>query len=350
MYPVGIFAEQTDEDTPMTTNTMQAVRIHRYGGPDVMQLDELPRPEPGSGQVRVRIEAASVNFIDIVHRRGDLATHAFYSGEAGLKEAFPFTLGSQGVGVVEALGPGAEGVAVGQRVNVYGSTYATHVVVGADRLIPVPPGLTLEQAAAGLGQGFIAYELTHLAYPVQPGDWVLVHAAAGGVGLLLCQMAALRGGRVIGVASSAAKAEAARAAGAEAVINSTTDDIAAEARRLTGGRGVQVVYDGVGKDTFEASLNSLAPRGYLMVYGQASGFVPPFDIMTLQDKGSLFISRNSAAFYREAFPEYLATFVNWVQQGKLTVRVERTYPLAQAAEAQAAVEQRTAIGRVLLVP
>lgn len=330
--------------------TMQAVRIHSYGNPDVMHLEEIPTLVPQQGEVLVRVEAASVNFIDVQHRRGDLVSQAFYAQEGGLEAALPATIGSQGVGIVEVLGAGVDNIRVGDRVNFYANSYATHAIVPADRLIPVPAGITLEQAAAGLSQGFIAYELSHAAYPIKEEDWVLIQAAAGGIGLLLCQMAKLRGAQVIGVTSTAEKAEAAKEAGADAVILSTQADIAQEVRRITNGRGVNVVYDGVGKDTFEASLNSLAPCGYLMIYGQASGFVPPFDIMQLQDKGSLFISRNSAQYYTSVFPQYLRDFVGWMQQGKLSIKIDHIYPLAEAAKAHAAFEQRQTIGRILLLP
>jgi NADPH2:quinone reductase len=329
---------------------MQAIRIHAYGGPEVMQLDELLMPIPGPGEVRVRVQAASVNFIDVQHRRGDLVKQAFYNQEGRMETDLPATIGSQGIGVVEALGPDVSNVQVGQRVNFYGNSYATHAIVSADRLVPVPDSLSLEQAAAGLSQGFIAYQLTNAAYPVKSGDWCLIQAAAGGIGLFLCQMAKLRGGKVIGVTSTEAKAQAALEVGADEVIISKEANISEEARRITGGHGVNVVYDGVGKDTFDASLDSLAPRGYLMVYGQASGFVPPFDIMTLQDKGSLFISRNSPMFYFDEFPNYLHDFVGWVQQGKLSIKVDCTYPLVDAAKAHEAFEQRQTIGRVLLLP
>jgi NADPH2:quinone reductase len=241
-------------------------------------------------------------------------------------------------------------VKVGDQVNFYGHSYASHAVVSVKWLRPVPESLSLEQAAGGLTQGFIAYELTHLAYPVKSGDWCLIQAAAGGIGLLLCQMAKIRGGKVIGVTSKEEKAQAVRNAGADEVIVSTQADIAKQARHITEGHGVNVVYDGVGKDTLETSLDSLAPRGYLMIYGQSSGYIPPFDLMVLQEKGSLFVSRNSAAFYFAEWPQYLNDFVAWVQAGTLSIRIERTYPLADAAKAHAAVEQRQTSGRVLLLP
>jgi NADPH2:quinone reductase len=201
-----------------------------------------------------------------------------------------------------------------------------------------------------MNQGFLAYAFTHFAYPVKLGDWCLIQAAAGGLGLLLCQMAKIRGGRVIGVTSSAEKAEFVKDAGVDAVIISTPSEVAKEARRITEGRGVSVVYDGVGKDTFAASLDSLAPGGYLVIYGQSSGYVPPFDLMTLQEKGSLFLTRTNGLPYLKEYPHYLEQFVAWVKQGRLSVKVDRTYPLAEASQAHAAFEQRRVSGRVLLLP
>jgi NADPH2:quinone reductase len=201
-----------------------------------------------------------------------------------------------------------------------------------------------------MNQGFLAYAFTHFVYPVKPGDWCLIQAAAGGIGLLLCQMAKIRGGRVIGVTSSEGKSKFVREAGAEEVIISKQSDIAKEARRITEGRGVSVVFDGVGKDTFEANLNSLAPAGYLVIYGQSSGYVPPFDLMTLQDKGSLFLTRTNGLPYVKEYPNYLRQFVTWIEQGKLSIRIDRTYPLADASQAHAAFEQRQISGRVLLLP
>ena len=329
---------------------MKAIRIHAYGGPDVMRLEELPMPVPGPAQVLVRVHAASVNFLDIQKRRGELVGQAFYHGAGGDEPEFPATLGSQGVGVVETLGPEVNNVRVGDRVSFAGNSYATHAVVPAVRLIAIPAGISFEQAAAGMNQGFLAYAFTHFAYPVKPGDWCLIQAAAGGIGLLLCQMAKIRGGRVIGVASTEGKAKFVREAGADEVIISKQDDIAEEARRVTEGRGVNVVYDGVGKDTFDANLNSLAPGGYLVIYGQSSGYVPPFDLMTLQEKGSLFLTRTNGIPYIKEYPNYLQQFVTWTEQGKLSVRIDRTYPLADAAQAHTAFEQRQISGRVLLLP
>jgi NADPH2:quinone reductase len=329
---------------------MHAIRIHAYGGPEVMQWEELPIPVPGTGQVRVRVEAASVNFLDVQKRRGELVGQAFYRRAGNNEPNLPANMGSQGVGVVEEIGPEVSNVHGGDRVVFVGDSYATHAVVPASWLIPVPEGIGMEQAAAGMNQGFLAYAFTHFAYPIKPGDWCLIQAAAGGIGLLLCQMAKIRGGRVIGVTSTAEKAGFVRDAGAEEVIISKQSDIAKEARRITGGRGVNVVYDGVGKDTFEASLDSLAPGGYLVIYGQSSGYVPPFDLMKLQEKGSLFLTRTNGRPYLKEYPHYLEQLVPWLKQGKLSIRIDRTYPMADAAKAHAAFEQRQVSGRILLLP
>jgi NADPH:quinone reductase len=327
---------------------MHAIRIHAYGGPEVMRWEELPTPVPGSRQALVRVEAASVNFLDVQKRRGELVGQAFYRrpGESDL----PVTMGSQGVGVVEQLGPDVSNVQVGDRVVFVGDSYATHALAPAAWLIPVPDGVSVEQAAAGMNQGFLAYAFTHFAYPVKPGDWCLIQAAAGGIGLLLCQMAKIRGGRVIGVTSSLEKSEFVKNAGADEIIISKQSDIAKEARRITGGRGVSVVYDGVGRDTFEASLDSLAPGGYLVIYGQSSGYVPPFDLMKLQEKGSLFLTRTNGSPYIKEYPLYLKQLVDWLREGKLSIRIDRTYPMSDAAQAHAAFEGRRVSGRVLLIP
>jgi NADPH:quinone reductase len=329
---------------------MRAIRIHGYGGPEVMQWEELPTPVPGPGQVRVRVEAASVNFLDVQKRRGELVGQAFYRRAGSNEPDLPATLGSQGVGVVEELGPEVRNVHLGDRVVFVGDSYATHARAPAAWLIPVPDGISVEQAAAGMNQGFLAYAFTHFAYAIKPGDWCLIQAAAGGIGLLLCQMAKIREGRVIGVTSTADRAEFVRGAGADEVIISKQSDIAKEARRITAGRGVNVVYDGVGKDTFEASLDSLAPGGYLVVYGQSSGYVPPFDLMTLQEKGSLFLTRTNGSPYFKEYPHYLEQFVDWVKRGKLSIRIDRTYPMMDAAKAHAAFEGRQVSGRILLLP
>jgi len=329
---------------------MHAIRIHSYGGPEVMHWEELTTPTPGPGQVLVRVEAASVNFLDVQKRRGALVGQAFYRRVGANEPDLPTTLGSQGVGTVEQLGPDVSNVRIGDRVVFVGDSYATHALAPAAFLAPVPDGLGLENAAAGMNQGFLAYAFTHFAYPVKPGDWCMVQAAAGGIGLLLCQMAKIRGGRVIGVTSTEAKAVFVREAGADEVIISKQSDIAKEARRITEGRGVNVVYDGVGKDTFEANLDSLALGGYLVIFGQSSGYVPPFDLMKLQEKGSLFLTRTNGRPYVKEYPRYLEQLVAWIKQGKLFIKIDRTYPMVEAAKAHAAFEQRQVCGRVLLLP
>ncbi|MGA9510884.1 MAG: quinone oxidoreductase [Candidatus Sulfotelmatobacter sp.] len=328
---------------------MLAIRIHSYGSPEVMKLEELATPTPGQGQALVQVKAASVNFLDVQKRRGELVGQGFYRRANPSEPELPTTLGSQGVGVVEALGAGVDNVQVGDRVVFVGNSYATHALAPAAWLIRVPDGVGIDQAAAGMNQGFLAYAFTHFAYPIRSGDWCLIHAAAGGIGLLLCQMAKIREGKVIGVTSSEEKSLFVKDAADEVIISKQTD-IAKEARRITGGRGVSVVYDGVGKDTFEASLDSLAPGGYLVIYGQSSGYVPPFDLMKLQEKGSLFLTRTNGSPYFKEYPRYLEHFVDWVRQGKLSIRIDRTYPLAEAAQAHAAFEQRKISGRVLLHP
>jgi NADPH:quinone reductase len=329
---------------------MRAIRIRAYGGPEVMELEELPTPVPGPKEALVRIYAASLNFLDVQKRRGALVGHAFYNRGSEGEPEFPATLGSQGVGTIEAVGPEVSNVRVGDRASFWGPSYATHTIAPAARLFAIPDSVTFEQAAAGMSQGFIAYAFTNFVYPVKPGDWCLVQAAAGGIGLLLCQMAKLRQGRVIGVTSTADKAGYIKEAGADEVIISKEADIAKEARRITGGRGVNVVFDGVGKDTFDANLDSLAPAGYLVIYGQSSGYIPPFDLMTLQEKGSLFITRTNALPYIKEYPAYLQHFTTWLREGKLSIRIHRTYPLAEVALAHTAFEQRQAVGRILLLP
>jgi NADPH:quinone reductase len=330
---------------------MKTIRIHSYGGPEALRIEELPTPVPEAGEALVRIHAASVNFIDIQRRRGELVGQAFYQRHAAPGESeLPTAIGSQGVGVVEAIGPGVNGVQVGDRVSFWGPSYATHIVLPTARLIRIPEGLSFELAAAGMNQGFLAYVFTHFTYPVKPGDWCLVQAAAGGLGLLICQMIKIRGGRLIGVTSTEEKAKYVRDAGADDVIISKQAEISREARRITDGKGVNVVYDGVGKDTFEANLDSLAPAGYLVIYGQSSGYVPPFDLMVLQEKGSLYLTRVNALPWFKEYPRYLEQLVPWVEQGRLLIRVAGAYPLADAALAHAAFEQRQVSGRLLLIP
>ncbi len=323
---------------------MQAIRIHEHGGPEVLRHEQVPDPAPGPGQALIRLAAIGVNFIDVYFRTG------LYK-PAGL----PFTPGQEGAGTVEAVGEGVTEVATGDRVawtGVQGS-YAELATVPADRLVKLPAGLDFRQGAAALLQGMTAHYLACSTYSLKPGDTCLVHAAAGGVGLLLCQIARLRGARVFGTASTPEKAALAREAGAEEVILYTEHDFAVEVRRLTGGRGVQAVYDGVGRTTFDGSLACLAPRGMLVLFGQSSGPVPPFDPARLAAGGSLFLTRPSLAHYmaqREELLERAADVLGWIVAERLRLRIGAEYPLAEAAAAHRALEGRETTGKVLLIP
>jgi NADPH2:quinone reductase len=322
---------------------MRTARIHATGGPGVIRLDEIPAPDPGEGQALVRVEAAGVNFIDIYHRAGQYPVE------------LPFTLGQEGAGVVERVGRGVTEVQSGDRVafsNVGGS-YAEYVVAPAWRLVPVPAALTPAQSAAAMLQGMTAHYLSHATFPIRPGDTALVHAAGGGVGQLLVQMIKHRGGRVIATVSSDAKAAVALAAGADELINYTQVDFAAEVQRLTAGRGVAVVYDSVGRDTFERSLDCAALRGMVVLFGQASGRVPPFDPQVLNTKGGLFLTRPSLNHYTHTREELLARasdVLGGVADGTLRLRIDRTFPLDGAADAHRYLESRQATGKLLLIP
>jgi len=322
---------------------MRAVRIHEHGGPEVLRVEEIPTPRPGPKEALVRIEAIGVNFIDIYQRRG------LYRLE------LPAVLGQEGAGVVEEVGADVHEVRVGDRVafsNVQGA-YAEYIVAPACRLVPIPEGVTSEQAAASLLQGMTAHYLTHSTYPVKPGDVVLVHAAGGGTGQLLVQMAKRRGARVIGTASTEEKARLAREAGADEVILYTQVDFRDEVRRITGGEGVAVVYDSVGKDTFDRSLDCLRLRGMIVSFGQSSGPVGPIDPLVLSQKGSLFLTRPVLWHYTATREELLwraGDVLNAVRSGELRVRVDRVFPLAEAASAHRRLEGREAIGKILLTP
>ncbi|HYM70936.1 MAG TPA: quinone oxidoreductase [bacterium] len=322
---------------------MRAVRVHAYGGPEVLRYEELPTPGPGAGEALVRLEASGVNFVDIYQRMGQYKT------------PLPFTAGSEGAGVVESVGPGTADVRVGDRVAYADAlgAYATHAIVPAARLVPIPAGVDARQAAAVMLQGMTAHYLSHSTFPLRPGEPAVVHAAAGGVGLLLVQMAKMRGARVIGTVSTPEKATLAREAGADEVILYESLDFEAEVKRLTGGRGVPVVYDSVGRTTFEKSLNCLSPRGYMVLYGQSSGPVPPMDPQILARKGSLFITRPTMGNYiqtRDALLERAEAVLGWMASGRLRVRIDRTFPLPQAAEAHRALAGRGTTGKLLLIP
>lgn len=322
---------------------MHAIRIHAPGGPDVLRYEETPQPALGPGQATVRVEAAGVNYIDTYHRSG------LY------RLPLPVTLGQEGAGTVVAVAPGVTAVHPGDRVawtGVQGS-YADYLVAPADRLVHVPEGLSLEQAAATMLQGMTAHYLACTTFPLKPGDTCLVHAAAGGVGLLLTQIAKLRGARVIGTVSTDEKAGLAREAGADHVVLYTTQDFEAEVKRLTQAQGVQAVYDSVGRTTFEKSLNCLARRGMLVLFGQSSGPVSPLDPQVLNQKGSLFLTRPSLGHYIATRDELLARateLFGWVAGGKLKLRIHARYPLARAADAHRDLEGRRTTGKLLLIP
>ncbi len=322
---------------------MKAIRIHSAGNPEVLRFEDVPAPAPGPDQALVRLHAAGVNFIDIYHRTGLYAL------------PLPAIPGSEGAGTVEAVGSGVTEVKPGDRVaytNVLGS-YAEFVVAPAWRLVPILSGIDFMQAAAVMLQGMTAHYLTHTTYPLHPGDWALVHAAAGGVGALLVQMAKRRGARVIATVSTDAKATVAREAGADEVINYTREEFDTAVRRLTGGTGVRVVYDSVGKDTFERSLNCLTVRGMLVLYGQSSGPVAPIDLRVLNTKGSLFTTRPTLHHYTQTREELLqraGDVLGWVRDGTLRLRIDATFPLAEAAAAHRRLESREATGKILLIP
>ena len=321
----------------------QAIFVRENGGPEVLSLEQHEPGPPGPGQVRVRIAAAGLNFIDVYFRAG------LYP------RPLPFVLGLEGAGVVEAVGPEVETLAAGDRVawsSVPGS-YAEAVIAPERQLVRVPDGVSEEQAAALMLQGMTAHYLVHSTRDTRPGDSALVHAAAGGVGLLLIQFLKAAGATVLGTCSSEEKAKLAREAGADQVILYTQCDFSEEVRRLTDGRGVDVVYDSVGRTTFEGSLRSLRPRGLLALFGQSSGVVPAFDLSRLNPLGSLFVTRPSLAHYtatRAELEERAGHVLGAVADGTLQLRIGARFPLAQAAEAHRALEGRTTSGKVLLIP
>jgi len=330
---------------------MRAIRVDAFGGPDVLQVVELPTPEPQEGEALVCHTAIGVNFVDTQHRAG-----------APYSMVLPFIPGTEAAGIVAAVGPAVTGVQVGDRVAYAGvmpGVYAECAAVPAVRLVPVPEGLDMRMAAAALLQGTTAHYLSHSAYPLQPGDTALVHAAAGGVGRLLVQLAKQRGASVIAVVSNQAKARIARADGAEHTIVASASGFAAEVRRLTNGRGVDVVYDSVGQATFEESLAALRARGLLVAYGQASGAVPPFDIVQLAGfnrppgNGSLFITWSSNADYTATREELLwraRDVFDGMLNGTLRVEIAETFALSEAATAHRLLESRTLIGKLILIP
>jgi len=322
---------------------MKAVRVHNYGGPEVLTYEEVPVPDPKAGEARVKIEAIGLNFIDVYQRTG------LY------QLPLPFTLGREAAGSVDAVGPNATEVKVGDRVAyaMEPGAYAEYAIVPAWKLVPVPAKLDSRTAAATMLQGMTAHYLTHSTYPLKQGETALVHAAAGGVGLLLIQIAKRRGARVIGTVSTEEKARLAKAAGADEVILYSRVDFGAEVKRLTGGAGVHVVYDSVGQTTFEKSLDCLRPRGCLALFGQSSGPVPPFDLGKLATKGSLFVTRPTLLHFMSDRSELLDRsndLFDWIAAGQLKIRIDKSFPLTEVAEAQRQLEARKTTGKVILIP
>ena len=322
---------------------MKAVQIKQFGGPEVMKYEEIPAPSPGPDQVLDKLGAIGINFIDIYQR-------------TGLYEVkLPYILGLEGAGEVAEVGAEVERFSIDDRVVYTGvsGAYAEYALVPAEKLVKLPEGLDVRSGAASMLQGMTAHYLTHGTYPLKEGDTCLIHAAAGGVGLLLVQMAKLCGARVFGTVSTEEKAALAVGAGADEVILYTRQDFEEEVKKLTDGRGVNVVYDSVGKDTFDKSLNCLVLRGMIVLYGQSSGPVPPFDAGILNTKGSLFLTRPSLFHYiadRVSLEKKAGEVLGWVLSEKLKLRIKHEFPLSKAAEAHRSLEGRKTTGKVLLIP
>jgi NADPH:quinone reductase len=322
---------------------MRAIQVKQVGGPEAMEVAELPVPQPKANEAVVKLAASGVNFIDVYFREGRY------------KAPLPFVPGQEGAGVVTAAGAEAKSVKVGDRVAWTGllGSYAEYAAVPTDRLVPIPQGVSEREAAAVMLQGMTAHYLSHDTYPLKKGETALVHAAAGGVGLLLVQMAHNIGARVIATVSTEEKANLARGAGADEVILYTQADFEAETKRLTAGKGVDVVYDSVGKTTFEKGLNVLRPRGMMVLFGGSSGAVPPFDLVALSQKGSLYVTRPTVGHYiatREELVARSGAVFGMMAAGKLKLRIEHTYPLAEAQRAQRDLEGRKTTGKLLLIP
>jgi NADPH2:quinone reductase len=322
---------------------MKAIQVKQPGGREAMELVDLPVPEPQPREAIVKLAASGVNFIDVYHREGRY------------KVPLPFILGQEGAGTVTAVGSEVKTVKKGDRVAWTGlmGGYAEYAAVPADRLVPIPAGVTDQQAAATMLQGMTAHYLSHDTYPLKKGETALIHAAAGGVGLLLVQMARQIGARILATVSTEEKAKLARDAGADEIIFYTKTDFEAETKRLTDGKGVHVIYDSVGKTTFEKGLNLLRPRGMMVLFGGSSGAVPPFDPIVLTQKGSLFLTRPSLGNYiatREELVARSAAVFGMITSGKLKLRIEHTYPLAEARQAHEDLEGRKTTGKLLLLP
>jgi NADPH2:quinone reductase len=322
---------------------MKAIRVHTPGGPEVMKLEEVPEPKAGPGQVVVKLEAAGLNYIDVYFRTGTY------------KAPLPLTPGLEGAGTVTQVGDGVKDLKVGDRVAYTGipGSYAQMNVCPADRLVKIPDKLSFRDGAAAMLQGMTAHYLTRSTYPLKSGDTCLVHAAAGGMGLLLTQLGKMFGATVIGTVSTEEKAALAKQAGADHVILYSKQDFVAEVKRITGNRGVDVIYDGVGATTFEKGLTCIRPRGVMALYGAASGPVGPLDLQLLNVNGSLFVTRPSLNHHiasREELVQRSGDVLGWIRDGKLKLRVETTFPLDKASEAHRALEGRQTTGKVLLVP
>jgi len=322
---------------------MKAIQVKQPGGPEALEFGELPVPEPKASEAVVKLAASGVNFIDVYQREGRY------------KVPLPFILGQEGAGVVTAIGADVKSVKKGDRVARTGvlGGYAEYAAVPADRLVAIPAGVTDSQAAAAMLQGMTAHYLCHDTYPLKRGETALVHAAAGGVGLLLVQMAHDIGARVLATVSTEEKAKLAREAGADEIIFYTKSDFEAETQRLTNGQGVHVVYDSVGKTTFDKGLNVLRPRGFMVLFGGSSGAVPPFDLIVLSQKGSLYVTRPTLGHYiatREELMARSSAVFGMITSGKLKLRIEHTYPLAEAQQAHRDLEGRKTTGKLLLMP
>ena len=322
---------------------MKAVRAQSPGGPEVLRYEDVPRPEPKAGEVVVKIKAAGLNYIDVYYRTG------------AYKASFPLTLGQEGAGTVAAVGPDVTNVRVGDRVAsvAMAGSYAQYAAAPAEKLVPLPDGVSFKQAATAMLQGMTAQYLTSSTYLLKAGDTCLVHAAAGGVGQLLCQVAKIRGATVIATAGGQEKTGIALKAGADEVIDYKTEDFEERVRSITGGKGVQVVYDSVGKATFEKGLNCLARRGMMVLFGQASGGVGPIDPQVLNQKGSVYLTRPSLFHYialREELLERSDQVLGWIRDGVLKLTIFREMPLEGAAEAHRMLEARQTAGKVLLIP
>jgi NADPH2:quinone reductase len=322
---------------------MKAIVVHQTGGPEMLQLEDVPKPKPGPGEVLIKVNAIGVNFIDTYHRTG------LY------KLPLPLTPGSEAAGTVEEVGADVSWIQKGDSVasSAVKGAYAEYALIPAAMAVPVPAGLDSKSAAGVMLQGMTAHYLVHSTWPLKAGETALIHAAAGGMGLLLVQMSKMIGARVIGTVSTEEKAKLAREAGADEVILYTKQDFEVEVKRITGGKGVDVVYDSVGASTFDKSIASIRPRGMMVTFGNASGAVPPMQPLTLTAHGSLFLTRPKLGDYiatKDELAWRAGDVLSWTQSGRLKVRLAHTYPLADAQQAHKDLEARKTTGKVLLLP